>query len=571
MLLPSSYVHGTRIESSIRGQLEHFCGATPCVLIQGRRSQGNSRGGSESVYALAALSAAAIVASRRLSRYSSGNRSCSRVVAHAKRSQPPNVDAEYEEDAEEEDYAYDLDMEGLEDTEGSNDAYEEPPERDINSAQQSVRGNKANDRKAWGPDDFDADTNKFIEAELTGKKPRGGRRESGMQQDFDFDEEYWANEPGFRYEDMESNPDEPVAEVLQGMSEFDGGSDLDAELSLLYDDFEVNEDSLALPPTNGMEVTGETKQSVVRKRRTARKLDSVQERLYEVTAEGIAVRALADHRSPRTGEILREGEKFTAVEALDGEGTDERLYLKLEGGRGWVFDDSKIFPGFPSVKLLSVNGVDLEEEKPEPVKRPLIAVIGRPNVGKSSLVNRICELQQTSGNITYDMFGVTRDRAYNPGMHTDDHGDSYLFEVVDTGGLVFFDDLHLISFAKEIRHQMTIALREAVAAIFVVDSRSGITKDDYEIAKMLRKEYIPRGLKVQVAVAKCDLLATMDYHCAEFWSLGLGEPIATCALHQRGIWEVVDAIVNRGCNGLFPRKLRGVVPDFEPRDRKSVV
>ena len=82
----------------------------------------------------------------------------------------------------------------------------------------------------------------------------------------------------------------------------------------------------------------------------------------------------------------------------------------------------KIYPGLPSVKLVTEVQREKEENRPEVIKRPLVAVVGRPNVGKSTLVNRICDVPDVVGGITHDAVNVTHDRTYKPAEHTDDCG-----------------------------------------------------------------------------------------------------------------------------------------------------
>lgn len=337
------------------------------------------------------------------------------------------------------------------------------------------------------------------------------------------------------------------------------------ELSLLYDDFPVQGQTVQKEPekpTPTPEVALKEKEPS----RAKRTLEYMEEREYEVIAEGIAVRTLPDERSPRTGEILRQGEKFTAIEAQDGRGNDPRLYLRLPEGRGWVFNDEKIYPGLPSVKLTAQVAAERLAKKPTPVKRPLVAVVGRPNVGKSTLVNRICDVPDVIGGITHDEISVTHDRTYKQAEHTDDCGDTYLFDVVDAGGMVFEDSLETVTFQNEIKFQIDVALREACAAVMVVDGNVGVTSDDLKVAEYLKKTYISKGLRVVLAVAKCDRLESMDIKAAEFWELGLGEPIPLSAYHRRGVWECVDALINRGCNGLFPLKSKDGDQITEPRD-----
>jgi len=370
------------------------------------------------------------------------------------------------------------------------------------------------------------------------------------------------------YEDEDpsrSRGDDVTGTVFDGMdapatSSQQNGIPSYEELSLLYDDFPVQGKELQPPPA-AAPAPAVAEPTAERGRRT---LEYMEEREYEVTAEGIAIRTLPDERSPRTGEILRQGEKFTAIEAVDGIHNDPRLYLRLPDGRGWVFNDEKIYPGMPSVKLISE--IAREKKEPEVIKRPLVAVVGRPNVGKSTLVNRMCDIPDVIGGITHDEVSVTHDRTYKPAEHTDDCGDTYLFDVIDAGGLVFDDSLETVTFAKEIKFQIDVALREACAAVMVVDGNVGVTQDDIQVARYLKKTYISKGLRVVLCVAKCDRLETMDVKAAEFWQLDLGEPIPISAYHRRGTWELVDALINRGCNGLFPMKSKDHRQITEPRD-----
>jgi len=123
-----------------------------------------------------------------------------------------------------------------------------------------------------------------------------------------------------------------------------------------------------------------------------------------------------------------------------------------------------------------------------------------------------------------------------------------------------------VTFHKEIKMQIDVALREAVAAILVVDSRVGCTAEDYRIAEHLKKNYMPNGLKVVLAVAKCDLLDTMDLQVVDFWQLKMGTPIPTAAIYGRGVWEIMDQVIDRGCNGLYPIRIRGTDPPPSVRE-----
>ena len=164
-------------------------------------------------------------------------------------------------------------------------------------------------------------------------------------------------------------------------------------------------------------------------------------------------------------------------------------------------------------------------------KKPLIAIVGRPNVGKSALVNRIAGTQ-SGGAIVANESGITRDRTYRDAEFLGEK-----FQLVDTGGLVFDDNDAL--FAREIREQAMIAIDEAVGVILVVDGQCGLTNMDQELADFLRKK-ITKDLPVHVAVNKCESEKTGAVAAADFWSLGLGEPFPVSALHGVGTAELLE-------------------------------
>ncbi|NEQ54423.1 MAG: ribosome biogenesis GTPase Der, partial [Leptolyngbya sp. SIO3F4] len=159
---------------------------------------------------------------------------------------------------------------------------------------------------------------------------------------------------------------------------------------------------------------------------------------------------------------------------------------------------------------------------------PIVAIIGRPNVGKSTLVNRLAGARES---IVYDQPGVTRDRTYQAAFWQDRE-----FMVVDTGGLVFDDDSE---FLPHIREQAMLALAEAKAAIFVVDGQEGLNESDREIASWLRQQSVP----VLLAVNKCESEDQGLIQAAEFWALGLGEPHAVSGIHGNGTGELLDELI----------------------------
>ncbi len=162
------------------------------------------------------------------------------------------------------------------------------------------------------------------------------------------------------------------------------------------------------------------------------------------------------------------------------------------------------------------------------MKLPIVAIIGRPNVGKSTLVNRLAEAQSA---IVHDQPGMTRDRTYLPAYWRDRE-----FVVVDTGGLVFNDDTEFLPF---IRQQAMAALAEASAAIFAVDGQTGPTPADEEIAEWLRQQPVP----VLLAVNKCESPEQGLIQANEFWELGLGEPFPISAIHGNGTGELLDELI----------------------------
>ena len=159
--------------------------------------------------------------------------------------------------------------------------------------------------------------------------------------------------------------------------------------------------------------------------------------------------------------------------------------------------------------------------------KPIVAVVGRPNVGKSTLVNR---LAQTSDAIVHESRGVTRDRSY----HTADWNGRE-FTIVDTGGIepLKSDDV----FATSIRDQALAAAEEAAVILFVVDGRTGVTEEDESVARMLKRCDKP----VFLLVNKLDNPDRENDSIWEFYSLGIGEPTPLSALHGHGTGDLLDA------------------------------
>ena len=156
----------------------------------------------------------------------------------------------------------------------------------------------------------------------------------------------------------------------------------------------------------------------------------------------------------------------------------------------------------------------------------VVAIIGSPNVGKSTIFNRIIGRRRS---IIDDQPGVTRDRLYETASWLDRD-----FRLVDTGGI----EIANRPFQEQIRMQAQLAIDEADVVIFVTDAKKGVTNDDRLVAKMLYKTNKP----VILAVNKVDN-RDMLYNVNDFYSLGLGEPIPTSGEHGIGIGDILDKIV----------------------------
>ena len=157
----------------------------------------------------------------------------------------------------------------------------------------------------------------------------------------------------------------------------------------------------------------------------------------------------------------------------------------------------------------------------------LIAIVGRPNVGKSTLFNR---LTQTRRAIVDPTAGTTRDRQYGK---VDWNGQE--FSIVDTGGwVVNSEDI----FEGEINKQVHIAIEEADVILFVVDASNGVTDLDDHVAAILR-----RSKKPVIVVANKEDIGDARYNVAEFYALGLGDPFEVSAANGSGTGDLLDEIV----------------------------
>lgn len=174
----------------------------------------------------------------------------------------------------------------------------------------------------------------------------------------------------------------------------------------------------------------------------------------------------------------------------------------------------------------------------------LVAIVGRPNVGKSTLFNRLTKSRQA---IVNEQAGTTRDRQYGKSEWLGKE-----FSVVDTGGwVVNSDDV----FEEEIRKQVMLAIDEADVILFVVDVMNGVTDLDLEVAEILRRSKTP----VLLVANKTDN-NDLQYNAAEFYSLGLGDPYCVSALSGSGTGDLLDLVLSK-----FKKETPEILDDDIPR------
>ena len=176
--------------------------------------------------------------------------------------------------------------------------------------------------------------------------------------------------------------------------------------------------------------------------------------------------------------------------------------------------------------------------------KPLVAIVGRPNVGKSMLFNKLCG-QRLS--IVEDTPGVTRDRLY-----AEAEWRNRKFDLVDTGGIEPSADSEILAF---MRQQAEIAIDHATVIVFLCDIKTGLTASDQEVANMLLRS----GKPVVLAVNKMDQVGMTNPDIYEFYNLGLGDPIAVSAVHGHGTGDLLDE-----CFRYFP-------PEDEEEEEDDVI
>lgn len=166
------------------------------------------------------------------------------------------------------------------------------------------------------------------------------------------------------------------------------------------------------------------------------------------------------------------------------------------------------------------------------MRKPVIAIVGRPNVGKSMLFNRLIGRKQS---IVEDTPGVTRDRIYAEGEWR-----GRVFELIDTGGIEPKTDNEILKFMRE---QALIAIDTADVIIFITDVRTGVTAADQDVAAMLKRSKKP----VVLCVNKLDAPGDPPAEFYEFYNLGMGDPIGVSAIHGNNTGDLLDA-----CYAYFP-------------------
>lgn len=171
------------------------------------------------------------------------------------------------------------------------------------------------------------------------------------------------------------------------------------------------------------------------------------------------------------------------------------------------------------------------------MSKPIVAIVGRPNVGKSTLFNKVAGKRIS---IVEDTPGVTRDRIY-----AESEWVGNIFTLIDTGGFEpFSNDIIL----KQMRTQAELAIQTADVIIFMVDGREGITAADQEVANILRKANRPTLLVVNKIESK-----QLEQNTFEFYNLGLGDPISISGQQALGLGDLLDKVVE-----LFPKEKKGI-------------
>jgi GTP-binding protein len=242
-----------------------------------------------------------------------------------------------------------------------------------------------------------------------------------------------------------------------------------------------------------------------------------------------------------------DDDEVVEVDDLDGDGDVPDL--------GDLADDEEFDPAALAALGFDIDDIDSYDDDPDELL-PVVAIVGRPNVGKSTLVNRVLGRREA---VVEDVPGVTRDRVTYEAEWT-----GHRFLMVDTGGWEKEAD----GLAAQVAAQAERAMFEADVILFVLDATVGATDADEDVVKVLR-----RTKKPVILVANKVDDARSDADAAMLWSLGLGEPFAVSSLHGRGSGELLDAVVaafpEEGSRTATPRGPRRVALLGKPNVGKS--
>jgi len=179
------------------------------------------------------------------------------------------------------------------------------------------------------------------------------------------------------------------------------------------------------------------------------------------------------------------------------------------------------------------NNPNFEKGFDQTRRMPIVTIVGKGNVGKSTLVNRIAGTFD-DGSIVHDMIGVTRDRTYKRASWLD-----YEYLITDTAGILLGNTVK-DDFSTHIMEQSLIAIQEASVIVFVVDGKSDLTTEDIELAEYLKSQKCP----IILVVNKCDNAQSMFLNNPVYWSLGVGEPVPVSAIHGINSGELMQKIVD---------------------------
>ncbi len=197
----------------------------------------------------------------------------------------------------------------------------------------------------------------------------------------------------------------------------------------------------------------------------------------------------------------------------------------------WSADDNLSDEEAARLAAEAIEFEDFYAEENDSDARPLVAIVGRPNVGKSTLINRIIGRREA---VVEDKPGVTRDRVMYDAEWT-----GHVFTIMDTGGY----EIDAQGLAGQIAHQAEMAVLMADVVVLVVDAQVGALDDDENVVRICRKAKKP----VILVANKVDDMRT-EADAAALWSLGLGQPHAISALHGRGTGDFLDAVVEQFAN-----------------------